>query len=119
MAAPDRSGARARGGGVLRVQGGGDAAGARRRARVGARRDPGERRAPRRRLRHRPLDARAAERACHRYGVTVEEYKRRNLLSAEVTSDDVAAMVGAMCTEPFAATTGAQVPVDGGNERVI
>ncbi len=54
-----------------------------------------------------------------RYGVTVEEYKRRNLLSAEVTSDDVAAMVGAMCTAPFAATTGAQVPVDGGNERVI
>lgn len=54
-----------------------------------------------------------------RYGITVEEYKRRNLLSAEVTSDDVAHMVGAMCTEPFAATTGAQVPVDGGNERVI
>lgn len=54
-----------------------------------------------------------------KYGMTVEEYKRRNLLSAEVTSKNVAQMVGAMCTETFAVTTGAQVPVDGGNDRVI
>ena len=59
-----------------------------------------------------------AERA-ERYGLTVEEYKTRNLLSTEVTSARVGAMVAAMCGDVFAATTGAQVPVDGGNERVI
>lgn len=59
-----------------------------------------------------------AERAL-KYGVSVEEYKRRNLLSTEVTSLDVARVVGSMCTPAFQATTGAQVPVDGGNERVV
>jgi rhamnose utilization protein RhaD (predicted bifunctional aldolase and dehydrogenase)/NAD(P)-dependent dehydrogenase (short-subunit alcohol dehydrogenase family) len=59
-----------------------------------------------------------AERAS-KYGVSIEEYKRRNLLSAEVTSKNVAQLVGAMCTSTFAVTTGAQVPIDGGNERVI
>ncbi|MCQ1953307.1 bifunctional aldolase/short-chain dehydrogenase [Arthrobacter sp. zg-Y238] len=59
-----------------------------------------------------------AERAA-RYGVSVEEYKRRNLLSTEVSSLHVAQMVGAMCTPAFQSTTGAQVPVDGGNDRVI
>ena len=59
-----------------------------------------------------------AERAA-KYGVSIEEYKRRNLLSTEVTSLHVAQMVGAMCTDTFQSTTGAQVPVDGGNDRVI
>ena len=59
-----------------------------------------------------------AERA-ERYGLTVDEYKTRNLLSTEVTSARVGAMVAAMCSDTFAATTGAQVPIDGGNERVI
>lgn len=59
-----------------------------------------------------------AERAA-KYGVSIEEYKRRNLLSTEVTSLHVARMVGAMCTPTFQSTTGAQVPVDGGNDRVI
>jgi len=59
-----------------------------------------------------------AERAS-KYGVSIEEYKRRNLLSAEVTSKNVAQLIGAMCTSTFAVTTGAQVPIDGGNERVI
>ena len=54
-----------------------------------------------------------------KYGVSVEDYKRRNLLSTEVSSLHVAQMVGAMCTSVFQSTTGAQVPVDGGNERVI
>ncbi len=53
------------------------------------------------------------------YGLTVEEYKRRNLLGTEITSDTVAEMVLAMCGPAFAATTGAQVPVDGGNDRVV
>jgi len=59
-----------------------------------------------------------AERA-EKYGVSIDEYKRRNLLSTEVTSLDVAHMVGAMVTATFQSTTGAQVPVDGGNDRVI
>ncbi|HQU16476.1 MAG: short-chain dehydrogenase [Chromatiales bacterium 21-64-14] len=60
------------------------------------------------------LEARAA-----RYGVSVEEYKARNVLRTEVTSRDVAELAAAMCGALFAKTTGAQVPVDGGNERVI
>jgi NAD(P)-dependent dehydrogenase (short-subunit alcohol dehydrogenase family) len=59
-----------------------------------------------------------AERAA-RYGLTVAEYRRRNLLGVEVTSARVGELVATMCDTPFAATTGAQVPVDGGNERVV
>ena len=54
-----------------------------------------------------------------RYGLTVDEYKRRNLLGAEITSADVAAVVLALCTDTFRVTTGAQIPIDGGNERVV
>ena len=53
------------------------------------------------------------------YGLTVDEYKRNNVLGVTVTSHDVAAMVCAMAGPLFAKTTGAQVPIDGGNERVI
>jgi hypothetical protein len=41
------------------------------------------------------------------------------VLKVEVTSRDVAALAAEMCGPAFAKTTGAQVPVDGGNERVI
>jgi rhamnose utilization protein RhaD (predicted bifunctional aldolase and dehydrogenase)/NAD(P)-dependent dehydrogenase (short-subunit alcohol dehydrogenase family) len=63
-------------------------------------------------------DELVAERAA-RYGVTVDEYKRRNLLGAEIGSADVAAVVAALCGPAFRVTTGAQIPIDGGNERVI
>ncbi|RMH51048.1 MAG: bifunctional aldolase/short-chain dehydrogenase [Zetaproteobacteria bacterium] len=63
-------------------------------------------------------EALLADRAA-RYGLTVEQYKRNNLLRCEVTSRDVARMITAMAGDTFRATTGAQVPVDGGNERVI
>jgi len=53
------------------------------------------------------------------YGLTVEEYRRNNLLGTEVTSRDVAELAAEMCGPLFAKTTGAQVPVDGGNERVV
>ncbi|ROR35017.1 bifunctional aldolase/short-chain dehydrogenase [Inmirania thermothiophila] len=53
------------------------------------------------------------------YGMTVEAYKRRNVLGAEVSSRDVAELVCALCGPAFARTTGAQIPIDGGNERVI
>jgi rhamnose utilization protein RhaD (predicted bifunctional aldolase and dehydrogenase)/NAD(P)-dependent dehydrogenase (short-subunit alcohol dehydrogenase family) len=54
-----------------------------------------------------------------KYGVSVEEYKTRNLLKTTVSSHQVGLMVGAMCTSPFASTTGAQVSVDGGSDRTI
>jgi len=59
-----------------------------------------------------------AERA-KRYGMTVEQYKTNNVLRTEVTSRDVAELAAEMCGPLFAKTTGAQLPVDGGNERVI
>ncbi|MDX8408565.1 MAG: bifunctional aldolase/short-chain dehydrogenase [Mariprofundales bacterium] len=63
-------------------------------------------------------DAVLQARASH-YGMTVEAYKHNNILKKEITSHDVARMMVAMCGATFAATTGAQVPIDGGNERVV
>lgn len=59
-----------------------------------------------------------AERA-NKYHMTVEQYKRRNLLHTEISSDTVASAVVRLCSAEFSATTGAQVPVDGGSDRVI
>ena len=59
-----------------------------------------------------------ASRAAH-YGMSVAEYKTNNVLKTEVTSRDVAELAAEMCGPLFAKTTGAQLPVDGGNERVI
>ncbi len=59
-----------------------------------------------------------AKRAEH-YGLTVDEYKSNNVLKTEVRSRDVAALACAMAGPLFFRTTGAQVPIDGGNERVI
>ena len=59
-----------------------------------------------------------AQRARH-YGLTVDEYKTNNVLKTEVRSRDVAELAAEMCGPLFAKTTAAQVPVDGGNERVI
>jgi len=53
------------------------------------------------------------------YGLSVEDYRRNNVLRAEVTSRDVAELAAELCGPLFAKTTGAQIPVDGGNERVI
>ncbi|KAB2964654.1 MAG: SDR family oxidoreductase, partial [Thermoanaerobaculia bacterium] len=59
-----------------------------------------------------------AERAA-RYGLTVEQYKRRNLLRCEVRAADVGALAAALASDLFRVTTGAQIPVDGGSDRVI
>lgn len=59
-----------------------------------------------------------ASRAEH-YGMTPEDYKKRNLLRTEVTSATVGRMVADLCGPSFRATTGAQIPVDGGNDRVV
>jgi rhamnose utilization protein RhaD (predicted bifunctional aldolase and dehydrogenase)/NAD(P)-dependent dehydrogenase (short-subunit alcohol dehydrogenase family) len=60
------------------------------------------------------LAARAAS-----YKMSVDEYKTNNVLKVEVTSKQVAELAAELCGPIFAATTGAQIPVDGGNVRVI
>ncbi|MHB1938867.1 MAG: bifunctional aldolase/short-chain dehydrogenase [Acidobacteriaceae bacterium] len=53
------------------------------------------------------------------YGLSIDEYRRNNLLKTEIKSQDVAELVAEMCGPRFSKTTGAQIPVDGGNARVI
>ncbi len=61
----------------------------------------------------------ALQRSAERYGMTVQEYKTKNLMKVEIKSKDIGNMVAAMASPLFAKVTGAQVPVDGGNDRVI
>ena len=53
------------------------------------------------------------------YNLSVEQYKKNNVLKTEVSSRDVAELAAEMCGPLFAKTTAAQLPVDGGNDRVI
>ena len=53
------------------------------------------------------------------YGMNVQQYKTKNLLHVEITAHDVAQLVCAMAGPAFSKTTGAQIPIDGGNDRVI
>ena len=53
------------------------------------------------------------------YGMSVDEYKTRNLLRRSITSADVAALISTLLGPIFQHTTGAQIPIDGGNDRVI
>jgi rhamnose utilization protein RhaD (predicted bifunctional aldolase and dehydrogenase)/NAD(P)-dependent dehydrogenase (short-subunit alcohol dehydrogenase family) len=53
------------------------------------------------------------------YGLTVDQYRTNNLLGVEVTSASVAAVIAALAGPAFSRTTGAQIPVDGGNDRVV
>ena len=59
------------------------------------------------------------EQRASNYGISPEEYKKRNLLSVEVTSKAVARSAISLCTDDFSTTTGASVPTDGGSDRVI
>jgi rhamnose utilization protein RhaD (predicted bifunctional aldolase and dehydrogenase)/NAD(P)-dependent dehydrogenase (short-subunit alcohol dehydrogenase family) len=59
------------------------------------------------------------KRSAERYNMSVEEYKTRNLMKTEIKSKDVGNMVAAMASPLFRKTTGAQIPIDGGNDRVI
>ncbi|MBT3480594.1 MAG: SDR family oxidoreductase, partial [Opitutales bacterium] len=61
----------------------------------------------------------ALERSAERYGITVEQYKKRNLMKTEITSRSVGNVVVALASNVFGKTTGAQIPVDGGNDRII
>tara|TARA_Y100000588_G_scaffold360953_1_gene421306 strand:+ start:15841 stop:17814 length:1974 start_codon:yes stop_codon:yes gene_type:complete len=60
------------------------------------------------------LEARA-----EKYGLSVEEYMSRNVMKTPVKSVEVANMVVTMAGKSFIKTTGAQITVDGGNERII
>lgn len=53
------------------------------------------------------------------YKMTVQEYKSNNLLKTEITSDDVAKLVMELAGKTFSKITGSQIPIDGGNLRVI
>jgi seryl-tRNA synthetase len=61
----------------------------------------------------------ALAKSAARYGMSVEEYKTKNLMKVEIKSKDIGNMVAAMASPLFAKVTGAQIPVDGGNDRVI
>jgi len=53
------------------------------------------------------------------YGLSVEQYKQRNLLRTEVASRDVAELAAELCGPLFAKCTGVQVPLDGGHEGIV
>ncbi len=57
-------------------------------------------------------------RAVH-YGLTVQQYKTRNVLGVELNSHYVGELVAEMLGPRFEKITGAQIPVDGGSDRVI
>jgi len=59
------------------------------------------------------------EKRAKHYGMSVEEYKTNNILKTEITSKNVANLVAAMAGELFSKTTGAQLPIDGGSDRII
>jgi len=61
----------------------------------------------------------ALARSASRYGLSIEEYKTKNLLGKEIHAVDVGRLLSALASDIFGATTGAQIPIDGGSDRVI
>ena len=53
------------------------------------------------------------------YGLSVADYKSNNVLNVSITSEDVAQTIVTMLGPAFSKITGAQLPLDGGNTRVI
>ena len=53
------------------------------------------------------------------YNLSIKDYKERNLLKTEVSSLDVAELVVFFASTKSNKTTGAQIPIDGGNDRII
>lgn len=53
------------------------------------------------------------------YGLSVEAYKTNNVLKTVITSQNVADLIATLAGPTFSKTTGAQIPIDGGNDRVI
>lgn len=54
-----------------------------------------------------------------KYKLTVDQYKTNNLLGVELSSHDIGELVAEMLGPVFSKTTGAQIPIDGGSDRVI
>ncbi|MEM6528545.1 MAG: SDR family oxidoreductase [Chloroflexota bacterium] len=63
-------------------------------------------------------DNMAEKRATH-YGMTLQQYKTNNLLKVEIMARDVGELVADLCGDHFRKVTGIQLPIDGGNNRVI
>lgn len=59
------------------------------------------------------------EKRAKAYNMSVEEYKTNNILKTEIKSNDVAELVCAMAGKAFSKTTGSQVAIDGGSDRII
>jgi len=57
--------------------------------------------------------------SARRYNMSVNDYKKKNLLKTEITSEHVAELIYTVAGPAFTKTTGAQIPIDGGNDRVI
>jgi rhamnose utilization protein RhaD (predicted bifunctional aldolase and dehydrogenase)/NAD(P)-dependent dehydrogenase (short-subunit alcohol dehydrogenase family) len=55
----------------------------------------------------------------NQYGISVKEYKSRNLLKTAVSSKDVSEIVTFFVSNKSKKTTGAQIPIDGGNDRIV
>lgn len=53
------------------------------------------------------------------YNISEQEYRSRNLMKVEIRAEHVGLLVAEMCGPAFFATTGAQISIDGGNERTI
>ena len=53
------------------------------------------------------------------YGMSVEAYKKDNLLSTDIQAADVAKTVASICSDSFSKVTGAQIAIDGGNIRTL
>jgi rhamnose utilization protein RhaD (predicted bifunctional aldolase and dehydrogenase)/NAD(P)-dependent dehydrogenase (short-subunit alcohol dehydrogenase family) len=51
--------------------------------------------------------------------MTVEQYKKNNLLKTDLSSADVARATFGLVSGLFGKTTGAQIPVDGGSDRTL
>jgi rhamnose utilization protein RhaD (predicted bifunctional aldolase and dehydrogenase)/NAD(P)-dependent dehydrogenase (short-subunit alcohol dehydrogenase family) len=59
------------------------------------------------------------EKRAKHYGLSISAYKKRNLLGCEISRHDVAELAAELCDQRFSKTTAAQIPIDGGNDRVI
>ena len=54
-----------------------------------------------------------------KYNMSVDDYKKRNLLKATITSKDVARSIFLLVGSDMASTTGVHLSIDGGNERTV
>lgn len=53
------------------------------------------------------------------YGMSVEGYKKDNLLCTDIQAVDIAKTVASICSDSFSKVTGAQIAIDGGNTRTL